>query len=128
MDISSVLEKQVWAVIGAHHKKEKFGYKIFKALQKAGKTVYLVNPGIKEIEGLPCYASVKDIPVSVDVADFVVPASVGVQAVQDCKEAGIDTVWLQPGADKKEVVDAAKEAGLHVICDCVLVQLHEAHE
>ncbi len=127
MERKEALTKQVWAVIGAHQKKDRFGYKIFKALQKAGKIVYAVNPGLAEIDGEPCYASVKDIPEKVDVANFVVPAKVGIKAAAECAEVGISAVWLQPGADKPEVVTAAKDAGLDVICDCVLVQLRASH-
>ncbi len=32
-------------------------------------------------------------------------------------------LWLQPGADKPSVVEKAHALNLHVIQDCVLVQL-----
>nr|WP_278469766.1 CoA-binding protein [Veillonella parvula] len=41
----------------------------------------------------------------------------------ECKELGISVVWLQPGADKPSVVEKAHALDLHVIQDCVLVQL-----
>ena len=31
---------------------------------------------------------------------FVVPEAAGLAALDECKELGIPTVWLQPGADK----------------------------
>ncbi len=36
--------------------------------------IYPVNPRYTEIEGLPCHASVKDIPGPVDLAIVFVPA------------------------------------------------------
>ena len=38
-------------------------------------------------------------------------------------EKGTKIVWLQPGADKPEVVQAAEAVGLEVIQDCVLTRI-----
>ena len=46
-----------------------------------------------------------------------------IAALDECKELGISVVWLQPGADKPSVVEKAHALDLHVIQDCVLVQL-----
>lgn len=123
MNLSEVIQKKVWAVLGATSRTEKFGYKILKHLRQHGYTVYAVNPNVKEIDGEPCYVSLQDLPELPDVVDFVVPESVGLVALDQCKELGISTVWLQPGADKPAVVAKAQELGLTVIQDCVLVQI-----
>ena len=49
MTIQQALDQKVWAVIGATHKTEKFGYKIYKCLKDHGYEVYPVNPNIAEI-------------------------------------------------------------------------------
>ena len=85
--------------------------------------MYPVNPNITSIDGVPCYPSLHDLPVVPTVVDFVVPEAVGLQALDSCKELGIKTVWLQPGADKPAVVKKATELGLDVIQDCVLIQI-----
>ena len=117
------LKKKTWAVLGATAKKEKFGYKIWKCLKDNGYEVYAVNPGIEEIDGETCYKSLADLPKVPEVVDFVVPETVGLKALDECKEIGISTVWLQPGADRPAVVAKAKEAVDVVIEDCVLVAL-----
>lgn len=123
MTIQQVLDQKVWAIIGATHKTDKFGYKIYKHLKNHGYEVYPVNPNIDSIDGDKCYSSLTDLPVVPNVVDFVVPEKVGLAAVDECKVLGIPTVWLQPGADKPAVVKKATEVGLNVIEDCVLVQL-----
>ena len=110
MTIQQALNQKVWAVIGATHKTEKFGYKIYKCLKDHGYEVYPVNPNIAEIDGDTCYSSLSALPV-------------GLAALDECKELGISVVWLQPGADKPSVVEKAHALDLHVIQDCVLVQL-----
>ena len=85
--------------------------------------MYPVNPNIESIDGVQCYPSLHDLPVVPTVVDFVVPEAVGLQALDSCKELGIKTVWLQPGADKPAVVKKATELGLDVIQDGVLIQI-----
>lgn len=123
MTIQDALAEKVWAVIGATHKTEKFGYKIYKCLKDHGYEVYPVNPNVANIDGDICYPSLSDLPVVPSVVDFVIPEVAGLAAIDECIALGINTIWLQPGADKPTVLNKASEAGLHVIQDCVLVQL-----
>ena len=53
------------------------------------------------------------------------PPSVTGQIVIAAAEAGVEYVWMQPGAESKEAVEKAEELGLHVIADgsCILVAL-----
>ena len=81
-------------------KPKKFGYKIYKCLKDHGYEVYPVNPNVAEIDGNKCYPSLSALPVVPAVVDFVVPEAAGLAALDECKELGISTVWLQPGADK----------------------------
>ena len=77
MTIQQALDQKVWAVIGATHKTEKFGYKIYKCLKDHGYEVYPVNPNIAEINGDKCYPSLSALPVVPAVVDFVVPEAAG---------------------------------------------------
>ncbi|MBS6545616.1 MAG: CoA-binding protein, partial [Veillonella sp.] len=110
-------------VIGATHKTDKFGYKIYKCLKEHGYEVYPVNPNVTSIDGDTCYPSLSSLPVVPSVVDFVVPEAAGLAAIDECKQLGIKMIWLQPGADKPAVLAKAKEVGLDYIQDCVLVQL-----
>jgi len=125
MTIKNALAEKVWAVIGATHKTDKFGYKIYKCLKEHGYEVYPVNPNVTSIDGDTCYPSLSALPVVPSVVDFVVPEAAGLAAVDECKQLGIKTIWLQPGADKPAVLAKAKEVGLDYIQDCVLVQLQD---
>lgn len=117
------LEKKVWAVIGATARTEKFGYKIYKHLRDHGYTVYPVNPNVTAIDGDVCYPSLRALPEVPQVVDFVVSERVGLEAVDECQQLGVEIAWLQPGADTSAVITKANDAGLAVITDCVLVQL-----
>lgn len=123
MSMETAIQEKTWAVLGATTRTDKFGYKIFKHLVNKGYTVYPVNPNITSIDGVQCYPSLHELPVVPTVVDFVVPEKVGLEALDSCKELGVKTVWLQPGADKPAVVKKATELGLEVIRDCVLIQI-----
>lgn len=42
--------------------------KIAQFLRRVGYTVYAVNPTVSQIDGQPCYASLKDVPEPIDIA------------------------------------------------------------
>jgi hypothetical protein len=84
--------------------------------------VYPVNPALDEVEGDKAYPRLQDLPERPDIADIVVPASVGRAVADDAREAGIPFFWLQPGAESPELIAYAESLGLTVIHDaCVMV-------
>ena len=122
--VASLLECKKWALVGATSNKGKFGYKIFQVLRNNGLHVFAVNPGLQEIDGQPCYASLTDLPETVEAVNVVVPPKVALGILEECKRLNIKNVWLQPGADTLEVVEKAKELGLRVVYDaCIMVEL-----
>ena len=94
MTIKDALAEKVWAVIGATHKTDKFGYKIYKCLKEHGYEVYPVNPNVMSIDGDTCYPSLSALPVVPSIVDFVVPEAAGLAAIDECKQLGIKTIWL----------------------------------
>ena len=64
------------AVIGASAEDGKIGNSVMKNLINGGYKgdIYPINPRADEVLGYKCYKSVKDIPGTVDVAVFAIPA------------------------------------------------------
>ena len=124
--IHAMLSLKVWAVVGATDNKEKFGYKVFNLLKKAGYRVFPVNPGLDSVLGEKCYPSLTALPVKPDAVNFVVPPKVGEPIIAECVALGIKNVWLQPGANGDNVVNAAKKEELNVIHkSCILVEVRK---
>jgi acetyltransferase len=84
------------AVVGAS-KKAMFSSGIPDSLVKYGyrDRVYLVNPRETEINGMPVYARLADIPAPVDLAIVVVPATQAPIVVRECVKLGIPAVVLE---------------------------------
>lgn len=77
-DIGFFFSPRSVAVVGASPEPGKLSRIILDSLQRMGfpGEVYPVNPRYTDIDGLPCYPSLRDIPGQVDVAIIAVPASV----------------------------------------------------
>ncbi len=83
------------AIIGASANKKKLGNNILVNFKKNFKgKIYPVNIKEKEIEGLRCYGSVKDIRVKVDLAVIVVPAKIANLVVEECAETGVKAIII----------------------------------
>jgi len=84
------------AVVGATASKGKGGNIIVSNLKKgySGK-IYPVNPGYKEIEGLPSYPSVAEVPDPVDLAIVFVAAHMVPRVISDCAKRNIPGIMIQ---------------------------------
>ena len=114
------------AVIGASSNRDKFGNKALRAFANKGYTVYPINPTEAEVEGHKAYASVLDVPGPIDMATIYVPAPVGVAVMDDLVKKGIPEVWLNPGADRPEVVAKARAAGLKTVVHCSIIAIGDS--
>jgi predicted CoA-binding protein len=112
------------AVIGASADRSKFGNKAVRAFRDEGWDVFPVNPGLNEVEGIPAYASLLDIPADqLDWVSFYVPPSVGIQLIGEVAQKPVGEVWLNPGSDSPELVARAKRLGLKVIQACSIAAI-----
>lgn len=121
--VREMLHHRVWAVVGASANREKFGNRIYRLLKRYGYQVYAVNPRETAIEGDPCYASVKELPVIPDAVDIVVPPLAALDVVEDCAAAGVKDIWFQLGVESEAALDLARELGLRAVAgSCVMVE------
>jgi uncharacterized protein len=111
------------AILGASADRSKFGNKAVRAFLARGYTVYPVNPKGGEVEGLPVYRSLAEIPagVKLDRISVYLPAAVGLRALPEIAARGTSELWLNPGSESDELVAAAEEQGLNVIQACSIV-------
>src|SRR4030043_1114018 len=108
--IKEFMAQKRFAIVGATDNPEKYGHQIFKNLKNRGYEVYPVNPKLKELEGTRCYASLANIPVKVDVVDFVVPPGVTEEILKECKELGLSRIWLPPGSERERGITFCNES------------------
>jgi predicted CoA-binding protein len=120
--VKEFMAQKRFAIVGATNNTTKYGYEIFKNLTSRGYEVYPVNPGLDELEGVKCYPSLTDIPVKVDVVDFVVPPEVTEATLEECKRLGLDRIWLQSGSESEAAIAFCHKNNLKVVHDiCVML-------
>jgi acetyltransferase len=112
-------------LVGATATPTKGGYAILKNLTIGfDGPIFPVNPRYTEIDGIPCYPSVADVPGPADLAIVFVPARMVPGVVRDCGKAGIRGIMLESGgfaesgpegeALQEAVAAAAREHGVRI--------------
>ena len=109
------------AIIGASADHNKFGNKAVRAFLRQGYTVYPVNPKETEIEGLPVFKSIADVPVRPNLISVYLPPPVLLKILPDIAARGCDELWLNPGTESGDVLSLAERLKLNVMQACSIV-------
>lgn len=110
MTVERLLEKKVFVVAGDTVNVEKYAFKIKKALEDAGYTVYTVGKTA---------ASLDDVPGSFDVLDLCINPVKGLELLKGCTK-DIPAVIIQPGAGSPEISEYLDAEGIPFVDGCVL--------
>ena len=123
--IDAFLEAGPYAVVGASKDRAKYGNKVLRCYLQHNLKAYPVNPGSAEIEGRRAYPDLAALPEPVARISVITPPEVTEEIVSDAADAGVEYLWLQPGAESEAAVAKAERAGIGVISGgpCLLVVL-----
>ena len=114
------------AVIGATDNPTRIGGRPVKYLKEAfGGPVYPVNPRYQEIQGLPAFPAIDQVPGPVDLCIVAVPAAGVVPEIRRCAEKGVKAVVLLSsgfaemddagGAAQDEIAAIARANGMRIV-------------
>lgn len=115
------------AIVGASDDIHKIGGRPLSLLRKHGYrgAIYPVNPRSGQVQGLPAWSSVRDLPDAPDLAVLAVPASAAAEALGDCATRGVRAVivlssgFAEAGdagvARQVELVAIARAAGIRLL-------------
>ena len=109
------------AVVGASSDRQKFGNKALRAYKAEGYRVIPINPTEREVEGLPTYRSVLDVPERIDMATVYVQPDVALRLLPEFEQKQIGEIWINPGAESDELLAEAKWRKLNVIAACSIM-------
>ena len=121
-EIQQFLTPKKIAVAGASRNSKKFGGTIFQELKARGFELSPVNQNAEEIQGVPCYQSVQDLPPEIKHLYIVTPRKSTDSVVNDAISRGMDMIWIQQKSETPEAIKAIKEAGIPLIHNkCIMM-------
>jgi predicted CoA-binding protein len=119
--IDRFLAGQHFALVGASRNPKQFANVVLRQLRADGRTVYPVNEhtDLATVEGETCYHSLADVPDPVDGVIVMVAADKAARVVAEAADRGITKVWLHRGAGPNsvstEAVELCRERGIEVV-------------
>jgi len=105
------------AVVGCSPDPDRDSHRIAALLKAKGHRVIPVNPSCQEILGERCYASVRDIPETVEMVDVFRRPEFVDQIADDAIAVGAKILWLQLDVINEPAAGKAQDAGLTVVMD-----------
>lgn len=109
------------AIIGASNDRRKFGNKAVRAFQQTGHQVFPVNPNEKTVEGVPAFASIRDVPVRPEMVTVYVPPPILLKLLPEIAARACDELWLNPGTESDAVLRECERLKLNVIQACSIL-------
>ena len=125
--VECVLRPRSVAIVGASQRPGSIGAAVMANLVGGGFTgpIFPINPHASTIEGLPAYASLRDVPEAPELAVVGVPAAQVVDVAHDCAAAGVGAlVVLSAGFSEvgeagerrqRELVAVCRSAGMRLV-------------
>lgn len=121
-------------MVGFSRNGKKFSNNAYRELVAKGYRIFPINPAAAEVGGVRVYPSFKALPEPVSAALIMVPRSEAARVVREAADAGVNSVWIQQGAESKEAVEACQEKNLSFVSGrCVLmfaepaIWMHRVH-
>jgi hypothetical protein len=111
---------ETWAVVGCSPDPRRDSHGVARFLQARGLRVVPVRPGVGEVLGERCFASLHDVAaagIAVDVVDVFRRSDEAGAHVDEAIAIGARAVWLQLGVIDEAAAERARAAGLDVVMD-----------
>jgi uncharacterized protein len=112
------------AVVGLSDNPNRDSYGVARYLQRNGYRIIPVNPNLQApVLGEQPYASLRDLPMPVDLVDVFRRSEYVPEIVEDTIAMQAPAIWMQLGVFSREGAARAIEAGIGVVMDrCIAIE------
>ena len=123
--IDKFLAAKAFGVVGASNDHHKYGCKVYKCYQQNNLKALPINPNVSDVLGDTAYPDLGSLPEPVKSISVITPPRVTEKVVDDAIKNGVESIWMQPGAESSAAIKKAQDAGIDVIHGgpCILVVL-----
>ena len=109
------------AVVGLSPQPARPSFRVAAAMQRYGYRIIPVRPLVDEVLGEKAYASLADIPFSVDLVDVFRAAEHLPAIVEQCLALHLPSIWIQQGIVHQDAAQLARAGAMTVVMDrCLL--------
>ena len=113
------------AVVGLSDKPWRPSFGVTQYMASRGYEIIPVNPEISESLGKASYASLGDVPGSIDIVNIFRRSQFVGPIVDQAVTLGVKCIWMQEGVRDDEAAERARAAGMSVIQDRCILKYHQ---
>ena len=111
------------AVLGASSKPERYSYMAVKMLAEKGHVVFPIHPTLAEIDGIPVFKRLADIPGPVHTVTVYLGPERSAALAEEILAAKPTRVIFNPGAENPELARRLQAESAGPVNACTLVML-----
>ena len=112
------------AVVGLSSSRWRPSYGVSEYMQSAGYHIVPVNPKESEVLGEKAFATLDEVPGSVDIVNIFRQPRFVPEIVDAAIRIGAKGIWMQEGVVHEEAAQKARAAGLEVVMDRCILKEH----
>lgn len=114
------------AVVGLSSNPFRPSYGVTACMQSHGYRVIPVNPNIDECLGEKAYASLLDVPETIDIVNIFRRPEFVEKTVEEAIRLKVPAIWMQEEVIHEEAAEKARQAGIFVVMDRCILKEHRA--
>lgn len=114
------------AVVGLSDSPMRPSHGVSAYMQSRGYKIIPVNPTIAETLGEKSYASLKEVPQTIDIINIFRRPEYVEEIVDRAIELKVPAVWMQEGVIHQTAAKKAEKAGIFVVMDRCILKEHQA--
>ena len=105
------------AVIGLSPKPDRPSHRVAKHMQQFGFEIIPVRPAVKEVLGAKAYASLTEIPFTVDLVNVFRAPKYVAELTEQCIDKKVYALWLQEGVIDLQSANHACSNNIFTVMD-----------
>jgi hypothetical protein len=121
-----LLRARTIAVVGLSDSPLRPSHGVSAYMQAQGYKIVPVNPTITEALGEKSFASLRDVPVKIDIVNIFRRPEFVEDVVDQAIQLRIPAVWMQEGVISERAAEKARKAGMFVAMDLCILKEHRA--
>ena len=121
-----LLRAKTIAVVGLSDSPLRPSHGVSAYMQAQGYKIIPVNPTITEALGEESFASLRDVPVKIDIVNIFRRPEFVEPIVDQAIQLKIPAVWMQEGVVSEKAAEKARKAGMFVAMDLCILKEHRA--